>query len=478
MENQNGTIKREDNGWFKPIDYGSLHAKYDTQIKELICNGLSNKEINEKLCLNLSQKQLICLITPLTKECPISRKGTVTALRFKNELDALASQHGDRIKELILSGYDANEINTQLNLNFNRKKILKLVNAVGDKHGINSQERKKLFFAKKSKEAKGNRSLSENITNSKFEPWFNLNNQKLKQLLADGIRYDDIISRIKMPYNSRSRNHECLRLAAIKLGVYGERTEKRLESYKEQCRENASYALSKRNEQDAEFTKEDVDFARDLLIKYKKNELPETRKHFDAEMLKRGVRESGRDLILQILKNEGTEFTSRPDSVRFVSGYTNGINYGIRGTYWHSDVGIGFDSLMELWFIRTTVQNGGAIKRVDFSIPYLTKDNKNKSYVPDFIVDDRIIVEIKAYRAINGAVSIFLRSNITEKLEALKKYCERNNLQWKLVTNKECDPYTKEASIEMKRLYDEKAITFASQEHEQFFLQTRGNYGI
>lgn len=88
--------------------------------------------------------------------------------------------------------------------------------------------------------------------------------------------------------------------------------------------------------------------------------------------------------------------------------------------------GIKYDSALELSYIFYCDDNNIDIKRYDLPpIEYLDEHNKKRYYIPDFIINNNIIVEIKGKGLYYNRN--FLRINI--KLEALKKWCLNNKYE-------------------------------------------------
>lgn len=63
-------------------------------------------------------------------------------------------------------------------------------------------------------------------------------------------------------------------------------------------------------------------------------------------------------------------------------------------------------------------------------IPYVDDKNSSRYYIPDFIVNNNILIEIKPK-------SLLYYSNNNLKIEALKQYCLNNNLKSLVITEKE-----------------------------------------
>lgn len=69
-------------------------------------------------------------------------------------------------------------------------------------------------------------------------------------------------------------------------------------------------------------------------------------------------------------------------------------------------------------------------------IPYKDYKNNDRYYIPDFIINDNILIEIKPK-------SLLYYSNNQLKIEALKTYCLTNNLKSIIITEKELENLVK-----------------------------------
>lgn len=91
------------------------------------------------------------------------------------------------------------------------------------------------------------------------------------------------------------------------------------------------------------------------------------------------------------------------------------------------------DSSYELLRMKQLDNNGKTwTKKHGIKIPYKDKNNKIHHYIPDFLIDNKIIEEVKPKNLIN---SNYLNTKI--KLKAGKKYCKENGYQFRIITEKE-----------------------------------------
>lgn len=99
---------------------------------------------------------------------------------------------------------------------------------------------------------------------------------------------------------------------------------------------------------------------------------------------------------------------------------------GLKGIYNN----IRYESALELSYILYCIDNNILIKRYDLSpIPYIDENNKQRLYIPDFIIDNNTIVEIKGYGLYY--TKNFERNNI--KFDTLKKWGIQNNFNIRLL---------------------------------------------
>jgi len=71
-------------------------------------------------------------------------------------------------------------------------------------------------------------------------------------------------------------------------------------------------------------------------------------------------------------------------------------------------------------------------KKHGIRIEYLDKNNKIRCYIPDFLIENKIIEEVKPLVLVNSKMN----NNIFKKLAA-EKYCKKNNLEYRTITEKE-----------------------------------------
>jgi len=86
-----------------------------------------------------------------------------------------------------------------------------------------------------------------------------------------------------------------------------------------------------------------------------------------------------------------------------------------------------FRSLHELKFILTCERfKLKIISAEKIKIKYLSYNGNERTYSPDYIIDDKYLVEVKPLRLHNTPLN-------TLKFESAKKYCDENNLKFKVL---------------------------------------------
>lgn len=143
---------------------------------------------------------------------------------------------------------------------------------------------------------------------------------------------------------------------------------------------------------------------------------------------------------------------------------TSGINNPMYGKSTPKKAGNGwcgwykkhfFRSLRELSYIIKELHNKEWKSAENVRISYLNYDGSERTYAPDFLVDDHFLVEIKPEKLINSPL-------IKLKTEAAIKYCKEKGLEYII----------KDAIIltpkEIKELVDNKKIEFTEKTKEKY----------
>lgn len=118
-----------------------------------------------------------------------------------------------------------------------------------------------------------------------------------------------------------------------------------------------------------------------------------------------------------------SEWNLSPKQTRVKKTFGTG---GLQGSY----LNINYDSALELSFIIWCFENHIKIKNYDLEpIPYTAEDNKNRLYIPDFIIEDNIIIEIKGY-------GIYYKINKDRNIlkdKAVKNFTQEKKLKYRMI---------------------------------------------
>lgn len=117
-----------------------------------------------------------------------------------------------------------------------------------------------------------------------------------------------------------------------------------------------------------------------------------------------------------------------------------------------------FRSLFELSFIYEMLKAGHKIESAEKITIIYKVDNEEHQYRPDFLVDNKIIYEVKDQRDLTLEI-------VQLKKEAAENYCKQHNLSYKLVGNKEFRNLTRSQII---KLYNNNDISFIDKSLERF----------
>lgn len=127
---------------------------------------------------------------------------------------------------------------------------------------------------------------------------------------------------------------------------------------------------------------------------------------------------------------QSTPEIAKKKSIAMCKHYQNGTieneKHHKHGYFEHKKSGrVYYRSSYELIFLFQSCENPliEKIKSTPFIIPY-----ENKNYVPDFLINDKYLIEIKPQKL------VALNEN---KFNAARKFCEDNNLIFKIITEKE-----------------------------------------
>lgn len=128
----------------------------------------------------------------------------------------------------------------------------------------------------------------------------------------------------------------------------------------------------------------------------------------------------------------------------------NGSGNGYKG--WYKK--IFFRSLRELSYLITLegkIWKNGELVR----IPYIDYLGRERTYSPDFIIDEKIIIEIKPLK-------LHKSPNVILKKKAAEKYCQQHNMTYHLID------FERIPVEELKLLVDSGDVVFQERYHKKF----------
>jgi hypothetical protein len=124
-----------------------------------------------------------------------------------------------------------------------------------------------------------------------------------------------------------------------------------------------------------------------------------------------------------------------------------------------------FRSLLELSYMINEIENNN--KRWEtgeqnkYKIEYVDYEGKNRNYFPDFVIDNKFLIECKPLRLHNTSL-------VKSKTEAAEKFCKKNGLVYILTCPKKLN------SDEVKKLHNLGKIKFLDR-YEEKYQQLYGN---
>lgn len=117
-----------------------------------------------------------------------------------------------------------------------------------------------------------------------------------------------------------------------------------------------------------------------------------------------------------------------------------------------------FRSLRELSYVYNLDQEGKkwiSAEAMNFYIEYKDYKNSDRTYVPDFLVEDRFLVEIKP-------VKLHTSKSVMDKKAAAEIFCADKHYTYTLI-DYPIMPYQR-----LKELYEQKIIEFTKKDEERF----------
>lgn len=123
--------------------------------------------------------------------------------------------------------------------------------------------------------------------------------------------------------------------------------------------------------------------------------------------------------------------------------------------------GFYFRSILELSFLKVNL-NENLKSAENIKIPYIDYNGVKRNYLPDFILNDKELIEIKPLSLINS-----LENKL--KFEAAEKYCEENNLIFKVFTENDFKVLSTDEIRELKENNEIKFIERYEEKYKQKF---------
>lgn len=156
------------------------------------------------------------------------------------------------------------------------------------------------------------------------------------------------------------------------------------------------------------------------------------------------------------LRNHYSQTRKGPNNNMFGKPSPVGSGNGWSGWY----KGWLFRSLLELSYVINVFERFGfewkSAENSQYKIQYKNHDNLIKNYFPDFIVNEKYLIEVKPKH-------LYDSFNVQEKKFAALKFCEDNNLIYKLTT-----PIKTLKLEDIKILIENKEIIFTKRYEEKY----------
>ena len=151
-----------------------------------------------------------------------------------------------------------------------------------------------------------------------------------------------------------------------------------------------------------------------------------------------------------------------------ISKSNSGENNPMYGKPAPKKSGNGWSGWYNGWFFRSLIELTYMIKIIEryglswesgesdkFKIEYIDVNNKKKNYFPDFIINNKYIVEVKPK-------SLVSTDKVSRKTKYAKQFCEKNNMIYKITS-----PPIMETK-ELVMLYTEGKIKFVDKYEKKF----------
>lgn len=121
-----------------------------------------------------------------------------------------------------------------------------------------------------------------------------------------------------------------------------------------------------------------------------------------------------------------------------------------------------FRSIMELSFMINYIEKNNlkwkTAEHKQYAIPYIHYNGHIRNYFADFLIEDKLLVEVKPHKLSNTPL-------VTLKKEAAEVWCKSQGLKYKMFTNKEFEILKKEDII---KKYTSKEIVWLPRYQQKF----------
>jgi len=138
-----------------------------------------------------------------------------------------------------------------------------------------------------------------------------------------------------------------------------------------------------------------------------------------------------------------------------------GSGKGVSG--WYN--GWFFRSLLELSFMINYIEKNNicweSAEKNKFKIKYIDYKNSERTYIPDFILNDNLLVEIKPKRLVNTPL-------IKLKTRAAKLFCKKNNMKYKIFTENDFEKLNR---YNLKELLENNKIKLLNLKNKQYIIE-------
>lgn len=193
----------------------------------------------------------------------------------------------------------------------------------------------------------------------------------------------------------------------------------------------------------------------DKKASFGKNNPMHGKSFYDVWLEKYGKDEA--DRLLKLKKTRNSIASSGKNNPMYGKPSPQGSGNGWSG--WYKEYY--FRSILELSFIINYIERFNfTVKQTEsdtYKIPYVSYDGKERNYYPDFLLNNKYLVEIKPKKLIDGSNLVRLKAN------AANEFCKNNGLIYKLIHPKKVLSYS-----EIDELYISGKIKFTEKYKEKY----------